>query len=136
MRVVLDTNILVSALLSTVGKPAIICDAWEDGHFTLLSCAQQLDEIREALKIQRIAVRIKPHSAGRFISQIKSFAEHISPLPTVKRSPDPDDDFLLALSEAGRADYFVTGDKHGLLSLRRHKGTQIVSAGKFAELVS
>ena len=35
----------------------------------------------------------------------------------MERSPDPTDDFLLALSEAGKADYLVTGDKSGLLAL-------------------
>jgi predicted nucleic acid-binding protein len=57
-------------------------------------------------------------------------------LPRVRRSPDPTDDFLLALSEAGKADYLVTGDKSGLLSLARHAGTRIVSASEFATLRS
>jgi uncharacterized protein len=52
----------------------------------------------------------------------------------VKRSPDPEDDFLLALSEAGKADYLLTGDKSGLLVLRRHQNTRIISARKFAAL--
>jgi len=68
------------------------------------------------------------------VNQIKNLAEHIGSLPRVKRSPDPNDDFLLALSEAGKADYLVTGDKSGLLSLDRHKATQIVSATDFAAL--
>ena len=55
-------------------------------------------------------------------------------LPRVRRSPDPADDFLLALSEAGRADYLVTGDKSGLLALEQHKDTRIVSARAFAAL--
>jgi predicted nucleic acid-binding protein len=46
MRVVLDTNILVSALISPAGHPAAIYDAWEDGKFTLLTCAEHLDELR------------------------------------------------------------------------------------------
>ena len=50
----------------------------------------------------------------------------------MERFPDPNDDFLLALSEAGKANYLVTGDKSGLLSLDRHKATQIVSATDFA----
>jgi predicted nucleic acid-binding protein len=58
----------------------------------------------------------------------------IDPLPRVERSPDPTDDFLLALSEAGDADYLVTGDKSGLLALDRHKATRIVSAREFAAL--
>ena len=52
----------------------------------------------------------------------RRLAEDIDPLPCVKRSPDPTDDFHLALSVAGKADYLVTGDKSGLLALGRHKG--------------
>ena len=68
------------------------------------------------------------------VNQIKNLAEEIGSLPHVKRSLDPDHDFLLALSEAGKADYLVTGDKSGLLSLRRHGATRIVSANEFAAL--
>ncbi len=134
MRVVLDTNILVSALISPAGHPAAIYDAWEDGKFTLLICVEQLDELRATLRKPRVAALIKPHKAGRLVNQIKKLADEIGSLPRVKRSADPNDDFLLALSEAGRADYLVTGDKSGLLSLRRHKATQIVSAISFAAL--
>jgi len=134
MRVVLDTNILVSALISPVGYPAAIYDAWEDGKFTLLTCAEHLDELRATLRKPRVAELIKPHKAGRLVNQIKKLAEEIGSLPRVKRSADPNDDFLLALSEAGKADYLVTGDKSGLLSLDRHKATQIVSATSFAAL--
>jgi len=49
---------------------------------------------------------------------------------------DPTDNFLLALCEAGNADYLVTGDKSGLLALDRHKATRIVSARDFAALVA
>ncbi len=54
--------------------------------------------------------------------------------PRVERSPDPADDFLLALSEGGKADYLVTGDKGGRLALHRQKATRIVSAREFAAL--
>jgi uncharacterized protein len=134
MRVVLDTNILVSALISPVGHPAAIYDAWEDGKFTLLTCAEQLDELRATLRKPRVAELIKPHKAGRLVNQVKKLAEEIGSLPRVTRSADPNDDFLLALSEAGKADYLVTGDKRGLLSLDRHKATQIVSALSFVAL--
>jgi uncharacterized protein len=53
----------------------------------------------------------------------------------VRRSADPDDNFLLALSEAGAADYLVTGDKSGLLTLKKHKRTQIITARQFAETI-
>jgi putative PIN family toxin of toxin-antitoxin system len=134
MRVVLDTNILVSALLVQLGNPAAIYRAWQEGHFTLLICPEQLDELRATLHKPAISARIKPYKAGRLVNQLKQLAENIGSLPRVKRSPDPTDDFLLALSEAGNADYLVTGDKSGLLALDRHKATRIISASDFAPL--
>jgi hypothetical protein len=61
MRVVLDTNILVSALISSAGIPAAIYDAWEDGEFTLLCCQEQLEELRATLQKPRVADLIRPH---------------------------------------------------------------------------
>ena len=132
-RVVLDTNIIVSALIAPTGNPAAIIDAWLDGKFTLLTCAAHVDELRFTLQKPRVAELVKPHEAGRLVNQVKKLAEDIDPLPRVERSPDPTDDFL-ALSEAGKADYLVTGDKSGLLALDRHKGTHIVSARDFTAL--
>jgi predicted nucleic acid-binding protein len=60
MRVVLDTNILVSALLVHTGRPAAIYSAWEDGDFTLLTCKEQVDELRTTLRKPAIAQRINP----------------------------------------------------------------------------
>ena len=134
MRVVLDTNILVSALLLQQGHPAEIYRAWQEGNFTLLTCAEQLDELRQTLRKPAIAERIKPYKAGRLVNELKGLAEDVGVLPRVQRSPDPTDDFLLAMSEAGKADYLVTGDKSGLLALARHQNTRIVSARHFAAL--
>lgn len=134
MRVVLDTNILVSALLIPSGHPAAIYRAWHDGHFALLTCAEQLAELRATLRKPALAARIRPHDAGRLVNQLKCFAQVIGSLPHVARSPDPTDDFLLAVSEAGKADYLVTGDKSGLLALSCHEATKIICARDFATL--
>jgi uncharacterized protein len=64
---------------------------------------------------------------------MRRFAEFITRLPEVVRSADPNDDFLLALAEAGNADYLVTSDKTGLLPLRTHRGTRIVTVKVFAQ---
>jgi len=136
MRVVLDTNILISALMIPTGNPAAIYRAWREGKFTLLTCAAHLDELRATLRKPAIAERIKPYKAGSLVNEISKLAEVIEDLPVVQRSPDPTDDFLLALSEVGEADFLVTGDKSGLLSLERHKATRMVSARAFAELLA
>ena len=136
MRVVLDTNVLISAVMIPTGNPAAIYRAWQEGRFTLLTCEEHLDELRTTLKKPALAERIKPHKAGGLVNELKELAESVDGLPRVRRSPDHTDDFLLALSEAGRADYLVTGDKSGMLVLERHKTTRIVSARAFAALLT
>ena len=135
MRVVLDTNILISALISSAGNPAMIYSAWEDGKFTLLTCAEHLDELRATLQKPRSPI-LEPYNAGRLVNQIRRLAEDVGPRPRVKRSPDPHDDFLVAMSEAGEAGYLVTGDKTGLISLHHHKATRIISASEFGALLT
>ena len=110
---VLDTNILVSALLVQMGHPAAIYRVWQEGYFTLLVCAQQLEELRATLHKPAIAARIKPYKAGRLVNQLKELVENIGSLPRVELSP---------------------GDKSGLLALDHHKKTRIISASDFAAL--
>jgi predicted nucleic acid-binding protein len=88
----------------------------------------QLEELRAVTRRPRIRALIRPPEAGRLVNQIRALAEPVASLPPTRRSDDPADDFLLAMSEAGRADYLVTGDKAGLLALRRHRVTRILTA--------
>lgn len=135
MHVVLDTNILISAFMIQTGNPAAIYRAWQEGQFTLLTCTEHLDELRATLRKPAIAERIRPYKAGALVNEMKKFAKSISNLPRDRRSADPTDDFLLALSQAGEANYLVTGDKSGMLALEHHKSTLIVSARTFAALL-
>lgn len=96
---------LVSTLIAPAGKPAAIVDAWLDGNFTLLTCETHVDELRATLHKPRVAELIKPHKAGRLVNQVRKLAEDVDSLPRVERSSDPTDDFLLAMSEGGKADY-------------------------------
>ena len=97
----------------------------------MLTCAEQLLEVREVTRRVAVALRIKPYEAGRLVNDLRSVATVVTELPTVKRSPDPNDDFLLALAQAGEATCIVTGDKSGLLSLGLHAGASILSARQF-----
>jgi len=135
VRVILDTNLLVSALLVAGGVPARILDAWFDGQFTLLTCDDQLDELRRVTRHPRIRPRIEPAVAGSLVNDLRHFADLIETLPRVEVSPDPGDNFLLAMAEAGRADYLVTGDKRGVLSLESHGATRILTARQFLAII-
>jgi uncharacterized protein len=81
MRVVLDTNILVSALIAPGGNPAAIYNAWEQGKFALLTCAEHLEELRTTLQKPRVADLIKPYKAGHLVNQIRGLALFAEQLP-------------------------------------------------------
>lgn len=131
MRIVLDTNVLVSALIRREGAPGRVLEAWFDDRFVLLTHRLLLEELRAVTRRPHIRALIRPAEAGRLLNQLRSLAEPVADLPPTRRSPDPADDFLLALSEAGQADYLVSGDKAGLLALGHHHHTTILTARAF-----
>lgn len=133
MRVVLDTNILVSALITSGTPPHRICEAWRQDRLKLLCCAAQFHEVREVTRRVAVRLRIRPAEAGRMVNDLRALSRWVDELPAVRRSPDPADDCLLALAQAGAAQAIVTGDKSGLLALARHAGAEIVSARAFVD---
>ncbi len=135
MRVVLDTNLLISALISARGFPARLLDAWDEQRFELVSSKEQLDEIRAVSHCSRLAPYIERHDVGRFINQLQAEALILARLPRVDRSVDPADNFILAMAEACKADYLVSGDKRGVLALKRHGRTHIVTARSMANIL-
>jgi len=134
MRVVLDTNILLSALLIETSSPARLVGLWRTGRFTLLTAAPQLDELMRASRYPKIRERLPPALAGRLINELRDLAVVVGRLPTIEVSPDPYDNYLLAIASTGSADYLVTGDKQDLLSLKGYDGTKIVTVRDFLAL--
>jgi putative PIN family toxin of toxin-antitoxin system len=131
MRMVLDTNVLVSALLIETSLPAQLLTQWRRERFDLLTADLQLEELMRVTRYPKISARLKPSLAGRLIHHLRELAVLIENLPPVAVSPDPDDNDLLALALGGEADYLITDDKPHLLALARHEGTQIVSVRDF-----
>jgi uncharacterized protein len=128
LRVILDTNVLLSALIRRDSIPASLLQAWHQNRYDLLTHTLQLQELRTVTRRDHIRRLVRPAQAGRLVNQLRTAAVMVDRLPRVQRSEDPADDFLLAVCEAGAADYLVTGDRGGLLVLERHGATQIVTA--------
>ena len=114
MRVVLDTNVLVSALLNHEGLPARILQFVYDGSLTLILSEPLLEELHEVLLYPKIRKRLDASSIDvpRFIELLRFFATlvetKVADAPTVR---DPDDRELLAALIQGPADWLVTGDQ-------------------------
>lgn len=132
MRVILDTNVLISALIVPEGAPSYLYQCWRRGIFKLISNEEQLDEFGRVSRYPRLQRFLSPAAAGTMVNEVRALAEFPGPLPRVDRSPDPADNFLLAMAEAGHADFLVTGDGKHLLSLDRHGMTRIVTAREAA----
>ena len=135
MRLVLDTNILISALIVPRGPADALYQAWRTGRFRLLTSEEQLEEFRRVTRYPKVRKYIRPAAAGTMLNEIRLLAQVLTNLPALSLAADPADNFLLAMAAAGSADYLVTGDKHHLLSLRRYERTQIVSLRKMADIL-
>jgi putative PIN family toxin of toxin-antitoxin system len=131
MRLVVDTNILISALLAGSSLPAHLIVLWREGRFDLLTSAEQLDELMRVTRYPKIRERLAPALAGRLINELRDIAVVVSDLPVVSVSPDPYDNYLLAIASAGAADFLVTGDKRDLLELKLYEGIRIITVRDF-----
>lgn len=131
MRVVIDTNILISALLSAHSPPAKLLIHWRQGRFLVLTCEEQLDELRRVTRYPKIRERLPSALAGRLINELREVAMLFTPHPPVDICADPFDNYLLALAQAGSADLLITGDKRDLLTIKRFGRTRIVAVSAF-----
>ena len=117
MRAVLDANVIISALLSRSGSPAVVLRAWQDGQFELIVSPLLLAELERALAYPKLRRRISAEEAEALLDWLRRAAtvapDALGP-PTIL-SPDPGDDYLLALAAAEYA-VLVSGDDH-LLSM-------------------
>jgi len=134
MRLILDTNILLSGLLSHLGAPAKLLDAWERKVFTLVACDELIDELRDVAGRPFFKTRLRASAAELLAAGLRDFSFYCRDLPSGPLAPDPKDSFLLALAEVSQAEFLVTGDK-ALLSLEHHKSTRIITPAAMIEIL-
>ena len=134
LRVVLDTNLLVSYLLTQGKTISHIIDYWEQGDIIVLVSPLIVEELAEVI-VRPLRCQHMKADPEALINLIATEAEYTSgelALPGTSR--DPKDDKFLACAVEGKADYLVTGDAD-LLDLGSIQGIPIVRAFDFAGIV-
>jgi hypothetical protein len=131
MRVVLDTSVLLSALISPHGPPDAIYRAWRAARFEVVTSEAQLDELRRSSRYPKFEAVLQPHRVGAMVNNLQR-AVVLERLPSGIEADDPFDAFLLAMAVASDADYLVTGDHRAGLLQRGHIGrTRILTPAAF-----
>jgi putative PIN family toxin of toxin-antitoxin system len=138
MIVVLDTNVIVSALLSSKGAPAEIIRRWEAGEFDVAISPPLLSEFERVLNYPRVKKYLK-HSD----EEIATFLKHlgttvITVYPQIKLEvikADPDDDRVLECALEASAVYIVSGNSH-LLDLKEYRQIVILNPVEFLAVLN
>lgn len=131
LRLVVDTNIFISFLIGKQLKA--LQSGIAEGHFQFVISDKLLAEITEVASRPYLVNHFAAGAVEMLVDGLSRNAIHCSlpkEIPTISR--DPDDDYLLALTKAGKADILITGDKD-LLVLEKHGRTRIINARAFAE---
>ena len=132
VRVVLDTNVLVSAFIDD-GKPRRVVLELLDKHTVVLS-RQMLAELADV--ISRDKFRVKGSQVDRFVSSLVRMSKMVPDNPRFKVAlEDADDDVVLNMAYSGRAEFIVTGDRH-LLDLGQFKKTKIVTVNQMLDILT
>lgn len=108
MRIVLDTNVLLSAVLTPQGVPAQVLMLTLAGELTLLFDERVLEEYREVLSRPRF--EIPPAKADEILRQLEADGERVAAAPVELTLPDPDDRAFVEVALSGHADALVTGN--------------------------
>ncbi len=133
VRAVVDTNVLVSALINR-GKPRTLVLRLLEGHSIILS-SEILAELADVMSRDKFKA-IKKSRVETFESVLIRGSVIVKPLKMFKGVivEDPDDEMVLSVAYAGNAEYIVTGDRH-LLNLEEFKGIRILKVSEMLEIV-
>jgi len=138
LRVVLDTNVLVSGLLSSGGICNQIIRRWVNGEFILCICKETIEELEKVVRYPNIAKRHKlsEDEMRHYIEYLEEFAlkVNITEIIDVIKADRSDNIFPACALESG-ADYIVSGNYH-LLDLKLYKSTKIITPRKFYDILS
>ncbi len=136
MRIVIDTNVLVSGLISSTGPPAQILNALRAGRLVAVMSEATLAELDAVLRRPSLCryftrSRLTP---TKFLEELRAQADLVTPVASAVPIRDKRDrPFLELMAAHPSPQYFVTGDKD--FELHQYSGVPVVSASVFLELL-
>jgi uncharacterized protein len=131
LKAVLDTNILISALISATGTPHQIYRAWLAGSFTLVTSERQLEEFKDVCSRPQIRKFVKPIEVGNFVNAIRKRAQILEDYESNDVSSDPDDNYLFGMAFTSGAVFIVSVDREHVLSVGKVKGVTAITPTVF-----
>ena len=134
MRVVIDTNVLISAIFWS-GKPKQLLNQVRRGKIIFLTSNVLLEELKEVLTRDDKPFKLSEGEAQRVVEEIRNLAETVFPHSLVTICRDAADNRVLECAVDGRADWIVTGDSD-LLDLQVFQGIKIAVVADFISAVS
>lgn len=142
-RVLVDTNVWVSAVINMAGAPARVVDAFRAERFVPIASRALLDEIQEVLYRPRIRRRwgLGDAEVASILALLRDRVVEVIPTGDLHLCRDPDDDVLLETAIVGRARYFVSRDDdvkrdQDLIERLRDHGVEVLSVAQFLRLVA
>lgn len=135
MRLVLDTSVLISFLLTRGPATSALLAHWLAEEIEIVTSLKLLAELEETATSERLAGRITASQRETLLRVLRAYAFHILgnlTLPGV--TADPDDDMFVEAAVEGEADYIVSRDPH-LLALERYGNIEVVTPAEMAEIL-
>jgi putative PIN family toxin of toxin-antitoxin system len=134
IRAVIDTNILIRALIKPQGTVGPVLIALRDDRYTLVHAPALLDELIEKLLLPRIRLkyRVEAEQVEALLALFALRGVSVTPRRRVRICRDPDDDVFIEVALAGDAGFVVTGDED-LLVLKEYEGVRFVTPRAFLD---
>ena len=132
MRAVVDTNILIRALIKPYGTVGPVVARLRDGDYVIVYSSPLLDELitKLALPRMRVKYRVQTELVEALVSTIILRGERVIPTRQIKLCRDPNDDMFIEAAVAGQAPYVVTGDDD-LLTLKKFENVRFITPRAF-----
>lgn len=136
MRLVLDTNVVASAMLWG-GNPLLLLQARREKRIDLYTSTPMLAELTDILGRSKFEQKIAASmlTVDQLVDRYAELAQVVRPTPTPRLAPDPDDDVVIGTALAARADMLVTGDRI-LLSVEHYQDVRIVGVAEALLLIT